>query len=141
MFCMSVLLLHLSICEAHSALNPETLPAASMMPAMILPRECSIFTEPALPWYCALAAPAPPSHAPASSGTASQCCCSLLAHQPVHWPGFPQAHSRAEAPVAAASPAAQRAHTPLVPASHLSAPEQVRAHKTRLAITAGTCLC
>ena len=51
--------------------------------------------------------------------------CILLADQAVHRPGFPLACPRAEAPVMAASPAAQRAQAPLVAATHLSAPGPV----------------
>ena len=57
----------------------------------------------------------------ASSAASSLCICRLLAHQAVHRPGLLQAGLRAEAPLLAASPAAQRAQAALVPSTHLCA--------------------
>ena len=61
---------------------------------------------------------------------ATSCPCSmrlgpLLAHQAVHRPGLLLAFPGAEAPVLAASPAAQRAQAPLVPAAQLGAPAAI----------------
>ena len=52
--------------------------------------------------------------------------CILFANQAVHRPGCPQALRRAESPVLAASPAAQRAQAPLMPATQLRAPAAIR---------------
>ena len=52
-----------------------------------------------------------------------------FAHQAVHGPGFLLALPGTEAPMMAASPAAQRVDTPLMPATHIRAPVQFPPHR------------
>ena len=56
------------------------------------------------------------------------------ARRAVHWPGLLLASSRAEPSVLAASPAAQRAQAPLMPAAHPSAPVEGQTPQEGLAL-------